>query len=72
VDQDGNISIRDAAMDSTSDDYKKAAQWVEQSKNGTNQPMMQPQFGIPGGAMPGGAPPPGAGQPQEPPGPPEQ
>jgi len=73
VDQDGNISIRDAAQDSTSDDYKKAAQWVEQSKNGTNQPMMmQPQFGPPGGYQPNGMPPQGAGQPQEPPQPPEQ
>lgn len=42
VDNDGNVLIKDPAQDATDPNYKKAAQWVEQTKGGVQQPMVEP------------------------------
>jgi len=65
VDNDGNVDIRDASQDSTSADYKKTTQWVEQTKNGPPQagqlnpsPYGSPLSPYPGNNLQPGIPPP--------------
>jgi len=62
VDNDGNLKIKDPAQDANDPDYKKAIQWVDQTKaGGTARPA-----GGPGGFSPYG--PNGAPSPYGPPG----
>jgi hypothetical protein len=57
VDNDGNVNIRDSAQDANSPDYKKATQWVDQTKNGGPQPTAI--VPMPGGPYAPGIPPQG-------------
>jgi hypothetical protein len=61
VDDDGRVEMRDASQDSSSADYKKTTQWVEQTKNGPVQQQtqqFQSPYGGPGGpSSPYGGPP---------------
>lgn len=61
VDNDGNVDIRDSAQDASSPDYKKASQWVDQTKAGAPQPAAAGPMpgGMPGGPYGPGIPPPG-------------
>jgi hypothetical protein len=65
VDSEGTAEIRDTAKDAGSADYKTKVQWVEQTKNGAQQPSGypggQPGFGGPPGGF--GGPPGGFGGP---------
>jgi hypothetical protein len=56
VDNDGNLDVRDVAQDPNSPDYKKASQWVDQTKAGGPQPAAVSP--VPGPYAPG-IPPPG-------------
>jgi hypothetical protein len=59
VDDEGAVDMRDASQDSSSPDYKKYTQWVEQTKNGVPQQQQPYNPGVPGGMLgiPGGIPP---------------
>jgi hypothetical protein len=65
VDSEGTAEVRDIAKDAGSADYKTKMQWVEQTKNGAQQPSGypggQPGFGGPPGGF--GGPPGGFGGP---------
>jgi hypothetical protein len=61
VDREGTAEIRDTAKDTGSSDYKEKVQWVEQTKNGVQQPGGNPNQ--PGGPPGFGGPPGGFGGP---------
>jgi hypothetical protein len=50
VDNDGAVDTRDSAQDANSPDYKKASQWVDQTKAGGAQPAAVAP--VPGGYAP--------------------